>query len=179
MNTSAAGHLNKRVLKINVGFLLSAGPGNQKIIDMNITDSVKIADDLVVNSISGEIRLSRNKEGILVQSPELTLIVDRECSRCLTSFEHPIIIDIEELYASPRPIDESEFFIGQDGQLDLAPLLRAETLIQLSLREYCQPNCLGLCVHCGTNLNEATCDCAANQIDPRMAKLKELLDASE
>lgn len=179
MNTSTAGHLNKRVLKLNVGFLLSAGPGNHKIIDMSITDRVKIADDLVVKSISGNLRLSRNKEGILVQASDLVLMVDRECSRCLTAFEHPISITIEELFASPRPIDESEFFIGQDGQLDLAPLLRAETLIQLAHREYCREDCKGLCAYCGTNLNDTTCDCADNQIDPRMAKLKELLDAGK
>lgn len=177
MNTATAGHLNKRVLKLNVGFLLSAGPGNHKTVDMNITDAVKIAEDLTVNSIKGHVRLSRTKEGILVQTSDLHLLVDRECSRCLEPFEHPIQINIEELYASPHPIDESEFFIGQDAQLDLAPLLRAEALIQLSQREYCREDCKGLCVHCGANLNETTCSCADNQIDPRMAKLKELLDS--
>jgi uncharacterized protein len=166
-------------LKINVGFLLSAGPGNHKIIDMNITDPVKIAEDLVINSMQGHLRLSRTKEGILAQTSDLVMMVDRECSRCLDIFEHPIQVNIEELYASPTPIDESEFFIGQDAQLDLAPLLRAEALIQLAHREYCREDCKGLCVHCGANLNEETCDCADNQIDPRMAKLKELLDSGK
>lgn len=179
MNTSAAGPLNKRVVKLNVGFLLSGGPGNHKTMEMNITDPVKIAEDLVVNSIKGHLRLSRTKEGILVQTSDLVMMVDRECSRCLTTFEHPIQVNIEELYASPRPIDESEFFIGQDAQLDLAPLLRAEALIQLGQREYCREDCKGLCVHCGANLNEETCDCAENQIDPRMAKLRELLDSGK
>jgi uncharacterized metal-binding protein YceD (DUF177 family) len=179
VNTSTAGHLNKRVLKLNVGFLLSAGPGNQKIVDMTINDPVKIADDLIVKSISGNLRLSRNKEGILVQTSDLVLMVDRECSRCLTPFEQAIPVKIEELFASPRPIDGSEFFVGQDAQLDLAPLLRAETLIQLSHREFCRPDCKGLCVHCGANLNEESCTCADNQIDPRMAKLKALLDADK
>ncbi|MDQ7024676.1 MAG: DUF177 domain-containing protein [Anaerolineae bacterium] len=146
---------------------------------LNITDPVKIADDLVVKSINGTLRLSRNKEGILVQASDLVFVVDRECSRCLNTFEHPISITIEELFASPHPIDESEFFVGQDGQLDLAPLLRAEALIQLAHREYCRVDCQGLCVYCGTNLNDTTCDCADNQIDPRMAKLKELLDAGK
>lgn len=176
MNTSSASLLNKRVLKLNVGFLLSDGPGNSKDIQLEITDPIRIADDLVAKSIIGKLRLSRTKEGILVQS-KLNVVVERECARCLETFDHAIPVTIEELYASPRPIGETEFFVGQDAQLDLAPLLRAEVLIALSHRQYCKEDCKGLCAVCGTNLNHETCHCEADDIDPRMAKLKELLDS--
>lgn len=178
MKTSSINLLNKRVLILNVGFLLSAGPGNDKTIQLDISDAVKIADDLIANRITGQLRLSRIKEGILVQS-ELTVVVNQDCDRCLKTFEHAIPVEVEELYASPRPIGDTEFFVGQNAQLDLAPLLRAEILIELSHRHYCQENCQGLCAYCGTNLNHENCDCEAQPIDPRMAKLKELLDAGD
>jgi uncharacterized protein len=178
VNTSSASLLSKRVLLLNVGFLLSAGPGNSKDIQFDIDDAVRIADDLIANHIKGELRLSRTKEGILVQS-NLAVAVNRECARCLEPFEHSIPVKIEELYASPHPIGDTEFFVGQNAQLDLAPLLRAEVLIALSHRQYCQEDCQGLCATCGTNLNHDSCDCEKDYIDPRMAKLKELLDSGD
>jgi len=147
-------------------------------MQLDIDDGVKIADDLVAKHINGTLRLSRTKEGILVQS-KLAITVDRDCARCLETFEHSIPVEVEELYASPHPIGDTEFFVGQDAKLDLAPLLRAEVLIALSHRQYCREDCKGLCPHCGTNLNYETCDCETEPIDPRMAKLKELLDSGE
>lgn len=178
MNTSSASLLSKRVLILNVGFLLSAGPGNNKDIQLEIDDAVRIADDLVAKHINGTLRLSRTKEGILVQS-DLSVAVDRDCARCLETFEYAIPVKVEELYASPHPIGDTEFFVGQNAQLDLATLLRAEVLIALSHRQYCREDCKGLCPHCGTNLNHDNCDCETQAIDPRMAKLKELLDSGE
>jgi len=179
VNIPTSGLLNKRVLKINVGFLLSVGPGNSKDVTLDITDPVRISHDLVASSVIGGLRLTRTKEGILVQTPALVVTVDRECARCLDPFDYAIPVEVEELYAYPHPISETEFFVAKDGQLDLSPLLRAEVFIALSHREYCRPDCLGLCIYCGVNHNYETCDCASQQIDPRMAKLRELLDTGE
>lgn len=178
MNTSSASLLSNRVLKINVGFLLSDGPANSKDIEINITDPVRIADDLVAKSILGQLRLSRTKEGILVQT-KLNILVNRECARCLDGFDHEIPVQVEELYASPHPIGDTEFFVGQDAQLNLAPLLRSEVLIALSHRELCKDDCQGLCPVCGINLNHENCSCSTDFIDPRFAKLKELLDSGD
>jgi uncharacterized protein len=178
VNTTHQSPLSNRVLKINVGFLLSAGPSNSKDVQLDIHDPVRIADDLLAKAITGKLRLSRTKEGILVQT-NLEIHVERDCARCLDSFEYAIPVNVEELYASPRPLGDNEFFVGADAQLDLAPLLRAEALIALSHRQYCREDCQGLCPNCGTNLNHETCDCKAQAIDPRMAKLKELLDADK
>ncbi|MEL6307888.1 MAG: DUF177 domain-containing protein [Chloroflexota bacterium] len=175
MKTSGASLLSNRVLKLNVGFLLSDGPGNSKKFELNIDSPVRIADDLIAKAILGELRMSCTKEGILAQT-KLHVHVERECARCLDMFEHAIPVQVEELYASPRPIGDTEFFVGDDGQLNLAPLLRAEVLIALSHRQYCSADCKGLCPVCGINLNHESCDCEREHIDPRLAKLKELLD---
>jgi len=176
VNTSSASLLSNRVLTINVGFLLSDGPGNQKNIEVEIDNPVRIADDLVAKSIQGHLKLSRTREGILVQG-NLDISVDRECARCLDAFVHDIPVNVAELYASPHPIGETEFFVGQDAKLNLAPLLRAEILIALSHRELCREDCKGLCTVCGVNHNHENCDCEIDNIDPRLAKLKELLDS--
>ena len=178
MKSISAPPLSNRVLQINVGFLLSAGSGQYSDVSMEISDPVKISEELTAQEIQGVIRLTRAKEGILAQT-DVIVHIERECSRCLDQFVHPVRVKVEELYAHPQPLEETEFFIGQDAKLDLAPLLRAELLIALSQRAFCREDCKGLCATCGINLNHETCDCENEKIDPRMAKLKELLDAGD
>lgn len=178
MNTYPVALLSSRVLRLNVGFLLSAGPGNIKDVPLDINEPVRIADDLISNRMAGTLRLSRTKEGILVQT-DVMVYVNRECSRCLDDFEYAVAVQVEELYAHPRPLPDNEFFVGQDAKLDLASLIRAEVLIALSNQVFCREDCKGLCIHCGTNLNQETCHCADDFIDPRLAQLKALLDSSK
>ncbi len=170
-------YLSNRVLKINVGFLIADGPGNSQDSEMHIPDPVRVADDLIVHYIDGHMRLSRMKEGILVQG-QLHLGADNECSRCLTPLQQDVAVRLEELYAHP-PRSDAEFSIGADHILDLSPLLRAEVLIATSHKALCQDDCKGLCPECGANLNLETCHCELEHIDPRMAKLKELLDSAD
>lgn len=165
--------MNKRVLKINVGFLLNAGSGTSNDSTLNFPD-VQLSDEVTLNYITGNLRLSRTKEGILVQA-DVETAFDDTCFRCLDPIQHTIELRLEELYAF-NTSTETEFRIEEDGVLDLGALLLAETLIEKSHRALCKPDCKGLCVECGTNLNTDTCDCADNTIDPRFAILKTLLE---
>ncbi|MCS6834874.1 MAG: DUF177 domain-containing protein [Anaerolineae bacterium] len=168
--------LPSRVLRVNVGFLLSEGPAHHQDSRLDIPDPIRVADDLIINHISGPLRLSRAKEGILVQL-QAQAGVDDVCSRCLTPFERTVLVEVEELYAHPAS-DFTEFSVGGDNNLDLAPLLRAEILIALDEKALCYLDCRGLCSTCGVNLNEESCTCANHAIDPRLAKLRQLLDLS-
>lgn len=170
--------LSSRVLKINVGFLLSDGPGNSQDSRLDIPDPVRVADDLRIESIAGRLRLSRTKEGILAEA-ELEVAYENECARCLEAFQETYPITIQELYAHPQPTHLTEFFVGVDAILDLAPLLRAEVLMAASHKALCRPDCRGLCPNCGVNWNYETCTCDQDQIDPRLAKLRELLDSDD
>ncbi len=173
MKHFANGFIGNRVLKLNVGFLLSAGPGHIHDTSFDVP-AIRVAEDVDLAYVRGPLRLSRTKEGILVQG-KLHVGVEDECYRCLDATLHDIEISVEELYAYPTPKD-SEFSLNDDGILDLAPLIRAEALIEDSRGSLCRPDCKGLCPECGTNWNYATCTCAENHIDSRLAGLKQLLD---
>ncbi len=173
MNPSGASYVSSRVFKLNVGFLLSDGPGHSQDSAFDIP-TVRIAEDLQVDYVRGRLRLSRTKEGILVQAV-LQVGVKAECYRCLDPFAHEVTITLEELYAYPVPIT-AEFSVHDDGILDLGPLLRAEVLIAAARRVLCRPDCKGLCPDCGANLNHSVCTCHLDAIDPRMAVLRKLLD---
>ena len=177
MTASSGNYLHRRVLKINVGFLLSAGPGTGHNSEIHIPKPIKVADDLMITNLQGSLRLTRTKEGILAQG-QMQAGYDNECSRCLDLIHQDIEVDLEELYAHPASI-ASEFSVGGDAMLDLAPLLRAEILIAASHSVLCRDACKGLCPTCGTNWNHESCDCDNTYIDPRLAILKTLLEEGD
>ena len=168
----SSGYVNNRVLKLNVGFVLAHGPGYTHETEFDVP-AVKVADDVDLTFLRGALRLSRAKEGVLVQGV-LTLGVEDECIRCLEPVQREIVLGLEELFAYP-PSAVAEFSIGEDAMLDLAPLLRDEVLIADTQGVLCRPDCKGLCAVCGANLNEGPHTCE-DAIDPRMAKLRELLN---
>jgi uncharacterized protein len=43
-------------------------------------------------------------------------------------------------------------------------------------RFLCSDDCKGLCQRCGKNLNEGACNCGKDEIDPRLAPLKKILE---
>lgn len=182
MSSSNNHYLNKRLLKLNVGFLLSEGPGNSRAMPIDIPERVQVDEDLFLESLSGELLLTRTKEGILAQGT-LHVANERECDRCLDVFVHQFDVHVEELFAFPADDEKSVFSVDSTGHINLAPLLREEVLIEESYRVICRENCLGLSVETGVNLNyeeenedEVETYDIDTSIDPRLAVLKQLLD---
>lgn len=107
-----------------------------------------------------------------------------ECARCLSEFDFELrnktdfIICSEGLYAerAKQGIDDEDyaFFQGPDLQVDLTDIVRQTIILAVGMKPLCSENCQGLCPRCGTNLNERTCTCAAESIDPRWEGLKRL-----
>ena len=176
MKQYANGYVSNRVLKLNVGFLLADGPGHIHESAFDVP-AVRVSEDADLAYVRGTVRLSRTKEGVLVQA-QLELGVEDECLRCLDPVSCNVPISLEELYSYP-PSHKVEFSIGDDAILDLAPLVRAEAMLAVAGGILCKPDCKGLCPECGANLNHTTCNCADQAVDPRLAQLKELLDAKK
>ena len=175
-------YLKKRLLKLQVGFLLSEGPGNAREIPIAFPQRVQVDSDLFLESLIGSLVLTRTKEGILIQGT-LRMGHQRECDRCLDTFDHAFDLGIAELFASPADPNKSAFSVDSHGEIDLAPLLREEVVIEESYRVICRENCRGLSAETGINLNYEIESPAADMpeldgsqvIDPRLAVLKTLL----
>ncbi|NWG16850.1 MAG: DUF177 domain-containing protein [Chloroflexi bacterium] len=165
-------YVSNRVLKINVGFLLADGPGHLHTTRFDVPE-VKVAEDLILNYVRGPLRLSRTKEGILVQG-QLEVGINGECYRCLDAVTQNVTVDLEELFTYPLP-HSSEFSVNDTAILDLGPLLRAEVLLSTARGLLCRPDCQGLCPDCGANLNHTTCTCRPEATDPRLAQLKDFV----
>lgn len=171
MNTPTNGFVPARILKFQVGALLTESKGHFKEQELAIP-RVRIAEDVMVEYLQGLLRFSRTSRGVLVQG-KLHTVLPAECSRCLTLVDVPVTLELEEVYVYP-PEAGVESTLADDGILDLAPLLRQEVLLEAPIGVLCKQDCLGLCLECGQNLNEATCDCNREAIDPRLAALAAL-----
>lgn len=49
--------------------------------------------------------------------------------------------------------------------IDLTDFIREDILINFPQQFLCKPDCLGLCPHCGQNLNEGDCDCEEEEFE--------------
>lgn len=184
MSAKHSGYLHKRLLKLQVGFLLSGGPGNSKEIAIHFPQRLNVDQELYLEYLSGSLTLTRTKEGILVQG---TLQAQRlrQCGRCLEAFMHEFSVPVAELYAAPPDPEKCVFSVDSNGEIDLAQLLREEIIIEESYRAICRGGkCRGLSAESGVNLN-CESDTAMDDsqdlgsyaaFDPRLSVLKQLLD---
>ncbi|MGF1504160.1 MAG: DUF177 domain-containing protein [Chloroflexi bacterium] len=168
----------KRALRINVGHILRQDNGYSREVIIDIPQPFHIEDVLFTN-LDGTIRLSRTPPGVLVQGTMIAGI-NTQCVRCLTSFEYPFEITINELFVPHNSENahtvNSMFHISEGSEIDLAPIVREEGILALPIQTLCSPDCSGLCSQCGQNLNEGTCDCEQESIDPRLEVLRSLLE---
>ena len=62
----------------------------------------------------------------------------------------------------------------RDDQIDLVQMIREQMFLAMPMKPLHSDDCKGLCPSCGANLNETTCACRDEWIDPRLAPLREL-----
>jgi len=162
-------------LRFNFGFLLEASVGTKRTIELDYP-SIQLEDDVVLTPLAGEFDAIRNSKGVyLTGQLHSSMVV--ECARCLEPVAIPFSVQLDELfYFPPSAAPSGEYSVGEDGFLDLAPLVRQLSILEIPMQPTCKADCQGLCIECGQNLNEGNCDCQSDEIDPRLAALGQLLD---
>ena len=101
------------------------------------------------------------------------------CRRCLTPVRAPIDQEVMLVFregVSQVDAEADEIYaLPQRGyELDLSYAIREHLLLAVPEFMECQEACKGLCPHCGVNLNETTCNCAATRTDDRWSALRQL-----
>lgn len=127
---------------------------------------------LVRGILKGEVALPCNR-----CAEEAHVLIDSR----FESFE-PVPVDdddMDELDTEaddlPEEVDEAVIRL-ENGmpQINPAALLWEEFLLALPVKPLCQSDCKGVCPVCGKNRNTSTCQCKADNDDPRMAALRGL-----
>lgn len=99
------------------------------------------------------------------------------CDRCGEGAVRDFTVVIDKALAVSIEGEESDtIIIVPDMELDIDELVFSEVILSFPTKHLCSENCKGICPKCGKNLNLGACDCPAKEIDPRLAKLAELLN---
>lgn len=161
--------------RLNLGFLTHQPVGSSRDFIFEIPEFT-LDSDLELQDLAGSARVTRAAQGMLVHV-KLRALLRTECVRCLTDFRQPLSTDFTELYAfSRKSVTDSELILPEDANINLRPLIREYMLLDIPIKILCSPNCKGLCLICGENLNESACDHGPETPDPRLSILKSLLD---
>jgi uncharacterized protein len=137
----------------------------------NFYDDGELIEFLKPITLDGEVYLTGD---IISLEGKVLTEVSLPCSRCLTGFDHNIDIEIHENFSTnPDNKDEEVIFIEGDT-IDIKDVIKNNILLSLPIQKLCKDDCQGLCQNCGTNLNIEECTCAESNVDPRLAKLKDL-----
>ncbi|HJS18203.1 MAG TPA: DUF177 domain-containing protein [Anaerolineales bacterium] len=163
----------RKPFRINVGFIIHEEVGYSHEIPFEL-DKVKL-EDLELEDLVGSVTIGRTPQGLVVQgkfSAEIVL----ECVRCLKEFTYPLNWDFTELYAfNKKSVSESGLLLPDDAHIDLAPLLREYALLEIPISPLHDPNCKGLCIECGQDLNIRDCGHSQDRDDSPFEELKKLL----
>lgn len=119
----------------------------------------------------------KNRSSIVTLAYKASLNLHTFCDRCLTEFDKPIEFSFE--YTLVRELQDSDmdgYILVESDFLDVGELCESDIVLNLPLKFLCKDDCKGLCTVCGKNLNQSDCDCLKQQIDPRLAALKGLLN---
>ena len=125
-----------------------------------------------------------NTAGYMRMNLCVSLLYQAECARCLAPVNGEFAFSLEKTVA-PRELLEGldedkidDYAIIEDGFLDVDQQIYDQLEMEFPSRFLCHEDCKGLCQRCGRNLNEidGDCDCGKDEIDPRLAPLKKILE---
>lgn len=174
---TAANH-HDRVLKV-ADLIDSPGASRRVDLDLSVPSDfdvplVRVREPLNLTGV-----LESVVDGLLVRGT-LAADVEVSCARCLEPVTDRVEADVTELYSDPAtlgPEDRAALDDGYeitDAHIDLDPLLRDALAPALPAKPLCRDDCAGLCVQCGANRNDTTCDCVDDTSDPRWSALEGL-----
>ncbi len=103
--------------------------------EMPLLENVRLLEP-----IEGEITIGRLDDGVMLQGA-ITTSIELECHRCLRSYARPTRVSLAQLYTE-RP-DEDELPI-EANEIDLAPLVEQEILVNLPIKLLDRPDCPGV-----------------------------------
>lgn len=119
----------------------------------------------LADGISYDVVLTHAGDGVLATGI-VRARAEGACDRCLEPASFDIAGEIEEYFLFEEPEDPEEFedgfeLVGPDRTIDLSAAISDAVVMDTPFVLLCRPDCAGLCPHCGANLNEGDCGCAA------------------
>lgn len=162
---------------------LGRRPGAMHTVQESVPSPGRIGLDLIAIQpgapLDLDLRFESVSEGVLV-SGTVTATANGECSRCLEPLSEDVQIHLTELFAYPDSLTESTTEADEVGHVidhtvDLEQPIIDAVGLALPFAPLCTPDCPGLCPQCGVALASAEPGHQHDAIDPRWAKLANML----
>ena len=151
-------------------------------LDFDLTEEVSAADHgyeefAVEGPLSVSGRLVNNGGGSYTADLSWQGAITQQCGRCGKLFSTPTAGQTQARFTAEDVADsagEDQIWPLQDDEADLAEAVLNEIWFHCPMQPLCRPDCRGLCPVCGVDLNQQSCSCGKDEIDPRWEKLKSL-----
>lgn len=122
----------------------------------------------------------------MVVTGNVKTAVKQLCNRCLDPFETVIKTEFSAIARSEAleedggdsemelMTEDMDIIHYHGNTLDLRDEIAQQIIMALPFSPLCDSGCKGLCIHCGANLNQASCDCRTSSGDTPFSILKTL-----
>lgn len=146
---------------------------------------VEIAGEehIAVKEVPIEIVVSHVSAGKAHVEGKGSVSFELQCDRCLEAVQEDLELSFEmDVYAPnavPEDLDADEQMFMEGYQLNVKALVDSEIMMQWPMKVLCKPDCKGICMKCGKNLNTGECGCDTFVPDPRMAAIKDIFNANK
>ena len=118
----------------------------------------------------------KNIAGVLYLDLGADVSFKTQCARCLDSVSVHHTFEVSEVFSKTEVTDsEDEVTVIDSGNIDMDEVVIKAFIGTVPINYLCSDDCKGLCKQCGCNLNKETCSCEDDNIDPRLAVLKQFL----
>ena len=169
--------MSRCIMIIDISKLLASEGSSIQIAKTIELDSELFSDNgIILNTpvnLSGDIK---SVSGMLYMTLDISTEFVAQCSRCLSDTAQKLNFTINEVFSKPELENENDDVIILDSnEINLRDIVVESLSCALPITSLCNENCKGLCPVCGCNLNIEECSCEVEDIDPRLAVLKDFL----
>ena len=170
------------MIQVNVEKIKDS-PGETLLFQKEITLSNTKEESLpFAGPVFVEIELTSSDKKIQAEGTAKT-IIQHPCDRCLNPAEFLIEAPFKEIYypagTTRDNLLQDEWISFKNDVIDIEPEVLKSLIMALPMKVLCEENCHGLCPSCGKNLNIGKCGCSQENIDPRLAMLREFIKNGE
>ncbi len=150
-------------------------------IEEKLKFPIALNDIVLEEDVQVFLKASRFGDKVLVDG-RATSVASLVCSRCLKKISFPVKVSFNVEYIPYREFAEEDEYeltreeldvsFYRDDEIDIGGLIREQMLLAVPMKPLCESDCRGICPKCGKNLNEGSCGCSTEEIDPRLTPLK-------
>jgi uncharacterized protein len=145
-------------MKLDISHLIKASFGQKESFNIELHKE-QIDEDVLAERTKGELTLTRLDEEILAVfcgSAKVKVL----CDRCVCEYYLDLPLNFSQVYVINRAqADTEKIAVEKDSTIDIPEPIRQEILAALPVKKLCKKDCLGICAHCGVDLNEGKCKC--------------------